>query len=270
MQRGVIAYIVAFVVLVIIVLYIESTLPKSTSSSTTTHPPPSSSNTPKSNSTTPGPKNSTNTTVGTPNQTSPTNTSTPYNYTGCIKPGTNVTIPNGNFSYGNYTDWSVNGTGWGSVPVNLTLANQNMQYPSAPWSNASSAYFATTFTGGIRPAPGNLTSAPFEVVEPYLNFRLISPPDDQIYIELLSNNTPIMIVHYDTYAAPNNTNEQSTFEPATILLSNFLCRQIQIKAVVGAVSKVGGYDYIAVTGFQLSKMPAATNQVIVLNQSFPG
>ena len=114
---------------------------------------------------------------------------------------------------------------------------------------------------------GNLTSEPFLVDKPYLNLEVISTQSNLLYIQLLSNNTPVITTYFDTYHVPGNSyNASSTFENASINLFPLICKYAQIRVVAGTSLSFGGtanLNYIAVTGFYLSKIPVSAPGVLV-------
>lgn len=189
----------------------------------------------------------------------------------CLATTPTSQIFNGNFSTGTYIGWNLTGAGFGSTPFNLTYANkQNVSaYYDHPWVGYSGTFTATTYQGGTNIQPGNLTSLPFKVIEPYLNFKIISPQQDQIYVEILQNNTPVVITHYNTNI-PGNPYPTSQFLNASMPLSLLLCQNVSIKVVAQVV---GGYtnlrNYIAVGDFYLGKSAISTPGIII-NQTIRG
>ncbi len=122
---------------------------------------------------------------------------------------------------------------------------------------------------------GNLTSAPFLVTEPYINFKIISPQNAELYVEILQNGHPAAVTHYNTYAVPtvnatNSTNKfdsQSNFFNASLIVLPLLCNKVHIKIVAGlVVVQENQFNYIAVTNFYQSRQPVSTPGIIV-NQS---
>ncbi|MGC8676538.1 MAG: hypothetical protein ACP5T3_03450 [Candidatus Micrarchaeia archaeon] len=205
--------------------------------------------------------NSTKTTTNTISNT--TSTTTISALASCISGLQEVAIPNGNFSTGTYADWNITGYGFSSEPLNLTNANKNGGYYGAPWSNyGNNTFAATTFQKGLAVQPGNLTSKPFLVTEPFLNFKIVSSQNNDIYVEILHNGKPAIVAHYNTYAAPGNPNPQTTFENASIPLSTLLCQNVSIRVVFVATG-LSTTQYIAVTGFYLSKTPTYTPGIVV-------
>ena len=205
--------------------------------------------------------------VTTSNSTSiPTTTAFAGNAS-CISSDPTAGIPNGAFSNGTYEYWITNGLGFGSAPTNIKYANETQSYYGSPWSGYSGDYFASTFRGGTSVGSGNLTSDPFLVTEPYLNFKLISSQNDQLYVQILQDGIPRITTHFNTYAAANNPNASSTFVNASISLLPLLCKNVQIRVsgdVVGTL--INQHNYIAVTGFYMSRHPASTAGILV-NQS---
>jgi len=173
-----------------------------------------------------------------------------------------VYIPNGNFSTGTYEYWNTTGTGFGNAPLNLTQANKEGDYYEKPWSGYENTNFAGgTFRGGFAIAPGNLTSSSFLVNDSYLNFKLISPYNYQIYIELLENQTPVLTARFNTYNASGNINAQTTFVNASLPVSEFMCHKLRIRIVAGYVG-AGITQYIMVTDFYLSNKEITTPGIL--------
>ena len=214
---------------------------------------------------------STSTTTLKPKQKTTTiqNSTPPYNYTntttGCISSSPAEAILNGNFYAGNFTDWNVTGLGFGGAPVNIIEANANGDYYGAPWSGYTGIYFATTHQPGTNVDTGNLTSRPFRVTEPYINFQIVSPQDNDLYVEILEGNRPLIISHYYTYpAVVNATAAQSTFVNASIPVASLICQNVSIRVVSGVVGqRINNYKFIAVGGFYMSKTPVQTPGVAV-------
>jgi hypothetical protein len=176
-------------------------------------------------------------------------------------------IYNGNFTSGEYTGWNVTGGGFGTAPLNISKADSELCYSGMPWSNYVGDFFATTYTCGTDVAPGNITSQFFNVVPstPFLNFRLISPANNYLYIELLRanfrkvgdtqeyiNSTPVLVAHYNTYNLTINTTSSSTFANVSIPLTCYTNEVLQLRVV--AITEQQG-DYIAAGDFNLANMP---------------
>jgi len=174
----------------------------------------------------------------------------------------NNIIYNGNFGNGEYTGWTVTGNGFGLTPLNLSYANGNsMCYYGQPWSNYNGTYVATTYNCGTSVAPGNLTSSLFQVnpAKPFLNFRIISPQDNFLYIEIVAqNNTPLLIAHFDTYNISRSINASSNFANVTIPLTQYINKVMRVKVV--AISESS--DYIAVGDFYLSNRPVQDSHLV--------
>jgi len=185
-------------------------------------------------------------------------------YNNCPSTSATQKISNGDFGTGTFYAWNVTGTGFGTFPLNITYANKNGGYYGAPWSGYSGAFAASTYHGGLSVQNGNLTSQTFLITEPFLNFKIVSPQNNFLYIEILQNNTPIIITHYNTYLAPGNTNPWTTFENASIPLGIHLCQNASIRIVAGVV---GGaqqkLEYIAATAFYLSNTSIATPGIVI-------
>ncbi|MDE1850918.1 MAG: hypothetical protein KGH54_03960 [Candidatus Micrarchaeota archaeon] len=209
------------------------------------------------------------TTIIAVNTTSTSTTTIPQG--SCLSTESRVPIFNGNFSTGTYIGWNQTGGGFGSVPFNLTYANKpNVSaYYNHTWTGYDGTFFASTYHGGIGIQPGNLTSLQFKVVEPYLNFKIISPAQEQIYVQILQNGTPVVVTHYNTNI-PGNPYPTSLFLNASIPLSLSLCQNVSIKVVAQVV---GGFtnsrNYIAIGDFYQSKNPISTPGIIV-NQTIKG
>lgn len=197
-----------------------------------------------------------------------TNT-TNSSYINCISPNFTVPIKNGNFGTGTYAGWNITGQGFlnstgVAVPTNIIFANANGAYYNAPWANYNGNYFASTYHGGISINPGNLTSNPFEVREPYLNFRIISPQSSLLYVELLYNGKPYLRNYYNTLNASGGQNPQSTFVNATMPLLSLLCKNISVRVVAGEVGSVTTFhDFIAVGDFVQSKSNLQTPGTVI-------
>lgn len=251
MHKGVIAYLVLLIILIIAAYYFYTTSKAYVKPATTT-------------TTTTIPSNR----LANVSINMSKNTTSPITVVAsCLSSKPTMPIPNGNFSTGTYLDWYETGYGFGSAPLNLTSANEHGGYYGAPWNNfGNNTYAATTFQKGLAVQPGNLTSAPFEVTEPFLNFKIISSQDNNIYVEILEHNKPVIVVHYNTYAAPGNLNAQSTFENASIPLASLLCKNVSIRLVFVATG-LSTTKYMAATGFYLSKTPVETPGIVV-NETF--
>ena len=93
-------------------------------------------------------------------------------------------IYNGDFGTGTYAGWYLTGSGFGTRPFNLTNTNLNGTYYQSQWSNYIGGYFATTYTQKHGYEPGTIYTS-FVVVEPYLNFRIISAKNPSLYVEII-------------------------------------------------------------------------------------
>ncbi len=170
-------------------------------------------------------------------------------------------VYNGNFSTGEYNGWTINGTGFGKAPMNITEADLEGCYQTAPWLGYSGNFFATTFNCGLSNSPGNITSSPFMVNEPFLNFKIISPEDENLYVEVLYNNTPYAIAHYNTYNGSLYTGTAPyTFRNASIPLLTLANKPVQVRVVASTLKH---HNYIAVTDFHLSKVPNESPGILV-------
>jgi len=116
----------------------------------------------------------TTTIINNKNLTSTTTTTIPP-IGSCLSSNKTLALENGNFSTGTYEGWNLTGYGFGSAPLNITWANNNSCYYNTTWMGYNGNFFATTYHCGLVLQAGNLTSKPFKVVLPYLNFKIISP-----------------------------------------------------------------------------------------------
>ena len=182
-------------------------------------------------------------------------------------------IYNGDFGNGEYTGWNETYAGFGAAPLNITASADSRCYQGSPWSNYNGIYFATTYNCGISVAPGNLTSSPFIVnpQKPFLNFKLISPQDDSIYIELLkanyalkngqelfSNSTPLVIAHFNTYNLSVSLNSTSTFANVTIPLTPYINQALRVRIVAASQN-----NYVAAGDFVLANRPLQEKGIAV-------
>ncbi len=173
-------------------------------------------------------------------------------------------IRNGNFSTGTYEGWNTTGNGFGAVPFNISFANVYGYYYAAPWANYSGSFVATTYKIGTEVSPGNITSDQFKVTEPYLNFKLISPQDGYLYVEILENGRPFMINHYDTFAAAGNYNPQTNFINISVSMAPIMCQNASVRIVSDVVNThTSKYEYIAAGDFYLSTNAHNTAGVLV-------
>ena len=141
-------------------------------------------------------------------------------------------------------------------------------YEGQPWSNYVGGYFATTYNCGVSVAPGNITSSPFLVgpATPFLNFRVISPEDNNLYIELFRQTyskgalvlTPILIDHINTYNLTINAAASSTFANVSIPLTSYINQDLRIRVVAKSF-----YNYIALGDFTLAKRPNQQKGVVM-------
>jgi hypothetical protein len=251
-NKIVIVYLILLVAIVVVALYLSGFLGKIIGTSTTT-------TTMSSTSTLSSTSTSTSSST-----TSTIETTTTIIFSSCISKQATSSIPNGNFSTGTYADWNLSGPGFGSVPFNLTFANSNTLYYGSPWSGYNGMFFASTFHGGQELQSGNITSSAFTVSELYLNFKIISPQSDILYVEILQNGTPRIITHYNTFDVPGVADPQSVFMNASIPLGELLCQNISVKVVAGITGNpINKLSYIAVGDFYLSRVPISTPGIVV-------
>jgi len=171
-----------------------------------------------------------------------------------------TSVYNGNFSTGEYNGWNTTGTGFGSGPMSIAKANAEGCYQGAPWTGYNGSYFATTFNCGLSNSPGNLTSSMFIVNKPFLNFKIISPYSQNIYVEILKANVPVTIAHFNTYNISRFGNSSSyTFRNASIPLISLAGDNVRIRVVSLSLKH---HNYIAVTGFKMSTLPQGTPGIL--------
>ncbi len=163
-------------------------------------------------------------------------------------------VYNGNFGTGYYTGWNVTGKGFGTKPMNITYANSNASrcYLGQPWSGYNGTFFATTYNCGTSVSPGNITSSLFYASSPFLNFRIISPADNGLYLEILYNGTAAIVEHYNTFNVSSGAKASSTFMNATIPLTTVIGKPIQVRVVADTLEM---QRFIAVGDFALSSTP---------------
>ncbi|MHB1829994.1 MAG: hypothetical protein ACYCO0_01235 [Candidatus Micrarchaeaceae archaeon] len=240
--KAIMIYVVLLVIVAIIAFFILPSAPAKTTTAVTTFPS-------NSQKTTAPPQ----TTIGSITTTAGFSSS-------CISANQTVPIYNGNFSTGTFAGWSTTGLGFGSAPRNKTYYNDKLAYYGSPWSGFNGVFFASNFQGGVQVVGGNLTSNTFVVSEPFLNFKIISPRSQLIFVQVLRNGTPAITTYFNTYSktSASNLNSSSTFVNASINIIPLLCDNIQIKVSAGTQTSTSGSantNYIAVTGFFLGKKP---------------
>ncbi|HVC58030.1 MAG TPA: hypothetical protein VND15_00975 [Candidatus Acidoferrales bacterium] len=174
-------------------------------------------------------------------------------------------VYNGNFSTGTYLGWTETNPGFGTAPLNITYAVKSSVtcYQGQPWSGYSGTYFATNYNCGLQAAAGNLTSSLFYAspTKPFLNFLIISPSSDTLYVMVLGiNNRPLATAHYNTFNSTASGNSASTFRSASIPLSAFAGEPVKIRIVAGSTNQ---QTFIAAGGFGLSARPVQTPGILV-------
>ncbi len=183
-------------------------------------------------------------------------------YKGCISNAQEAAINNGGFESGNYEGWNVSGVGFGTAPTNIVSANADGAYYGSQWIGYNGTYFASTYHGGLSISPGNLTSDNFTVTEPYLNFKIASPYNNALYVEILENGKPFVKAYYNTRNVSGGA--MSTFENASLPLTTLLCQNVSIKIVSGVVgTKSTEYEILSVGNFYMSKTPVETPDILV-------
>ena len=184
------------------------------------------------------------------------------NSTTTAPPMVHNTVYNGDFSSGQYTGWTRTGAGWGDAPLNVTAADAHGCYLNSTWSGYNGNFFATTYTCGLSVAPGNLTSSQFYVnaSAPFLNFRLISPYNSGLYVEVLQNGTPRIVVRYNTFNGSLGIYASSTFRNASIPLSTLVGKVVQVRVVSTLIDQ--RQEFLAVGDFALSDRPVQQQGIV--------
>ena len=130
-----------------------------------------------------------------------------------------------------------------------------------PWSGLPDNFFASTYTCGLGVAPGNLTSSPFRVnpKAPFLNFRLISPEDSLIYVEILQvyqnasqlTATPSIIAQFDTLNISEGAQISTQFANVSIPLTTLAGKVVEIRIVSDTLQT---NRYVAVSDFRMESL----------------
>ncbi len=193
-------------------------------------------------------------------------------------------VYNGNFSQG-WTGWNVSGPGFRNPgfagPMNITWANDQGCWLSVPWNTSmySGNFFATSFTCGTSESAGNVTSSWFNVTKPFLNFKLVSSDNSNLYIQVMRNSTNYINAYFDTlnvstFAAKyqvkgadnsiktyyNVTIGPTTFRNASIPLACFFGEPVRIR-LVAATSDVE--SYIAAGDFTTANIRSMAPGILV-------
>lgn len=265
--KSIIVFIIIFAVLVVFAIYLRSNDLATSSVSKPSINTVTASNKTQSNSSpshsSPSSSNSTSLPLPNPpsNNTNPTTSGSKQST--CLSNRSTLLIYNGNFSTGTFTDWTVSGSGFGGAPLNLQSANQNGDYYQNKWSNYNGQYAATTYKENSPLSPGNLSTS-FVVREPYLNFQITSPQNNNLYLEVLFDNAPMIIAHYDTLKAQGGS-PIGKFASATLNMSSLLCKSVTLKIVsnVYEVSSSDENQFIGVGNFYQSRSQSQSSGVNV-------
>jgi len=167
-------------------------------------------------------------------------------------------VYNGNFTTGDFTGWNVTGAGFRII--NVTYADNVGCYQGARWSNVPGPFFASTYTCGTQASPGNITSSAFTVTKPFLNFKIISPSNANLYVEILYNNSTAILAKYNTYNITVNSSASSNFRNATIPMTTLAGKAVRIK-VVGGLATNTKQSFISVGGFYMSTRPTQNGNI---------
>ena len=148
--------------------------------------------------------------------------------------------------------------------MNISAANSNGAYYQSQWSGYNGQYFATTYSQKRSYTGGSIYTS-FVVVEPYLNFKIISAPNQNLYVEILKNNNAVLVVHYGT---PNATGggygSMSNFASASINMTSLMCQTVQVKVVSDVYGATASQQnqFIAVGDFQQSGSSSQTSGIV--------
>ncbi len=179
-----------------------------------------------------------------------------------LAPPKNITyknIYNGKFASGTYMGWNLTGNGFGSRPINLSYADTHNCTAGGPWTGYNGTYFASTYNCGSSNAAGNLTSSQFYASKRFLDFQIISPENNLIYVEIRENGIPMVIAHYNTFnESAFGASGAYTFRNATIPIGTLIGKNLTLR-VVADTSTSG--EFVAVGNFRLSSLPLQSNGV---------
>lgn len=263
--KSIIVFVIILVVLVIFAILLESNGSKTNSPSKphTNTTIPKSNNTESNSSSSASPSGSVPLPLPNPPSNNTNQKASSSGQLTCLSNRSTSLVQNGNFSTGTFNDWTVSGSGFGSAPLNLQSANQNGDYYQNKWSNYNGRYAATTYRQTSPLSPGNL-STNFVVIEPYLNFQITSPQNSNLYVEILFDNAPAIINHYDTTGTGSPASE---FEYATLNMSSLLCKSVTLRIVsnVYEVSSSDENQFIGVGNFYQSRSPVQSSGVAVVS-----
>lgn len=173
----------------------------------------------------------------------PAPTQTPF-----VPPG-KLRLPNGNFETGDYSYWTVEELGFGSAPSDLIAANAERMYVGQPYTNFEGRYAASSFLprrdAGAR---GTLTSDPFTISKPYLEFLVTGVENAQIYVELWVEGRAVK------HREPDNPT--TSFERISWDVRQWTGKTGYIKVVDGSATRPHGF--IEADDFYLIDSPTTT------------
>lgn len=171
-------------------------------------------------------------------------------------------VYNGRFTLGNYVGWAVDTNAFGVSPSNILKVNKNTCFKSFPWTNLNNTYFATTANCYYTTKSGNLTSSYFYASKIFLNFQIVSPTNSTDRVEILYNNSPVIIASYNTYYGSTG-NYLYKFENASIPLFSVRNKPIRIR-IVSLINQIQPTNrvrerplsnFIAISNIHMSNIP---------------
>ncbi|MDD5318049.1 MAG: hypothetical protein PHF51_04965 [Candidatus ainarchaeum sp.] len=146
----------------------------------------------------------------------------------------NTYIPNGGFESGTYEHWTVSDDGFGTQPADMPQVNVQAMYLDTPYSNYQGSFAASSYLAQRDPgARGSLTSEPFTISKPYLEFLVTGMQHAQIYVELWVDGAPVK--HFE----PDNPSTR--FQRVSWSVAQWVGRTGSIRVFDGSVARPRGY-----------------------------